>query len=78
MSVDRLDDLSNYTAMTTDDWTFIREQAAAFGVTDAALYKWRQRGVPHRYRLPLVEAAQAAGRDVPQFEPPANADREAA
>ena len=29
--------------------------APTLGVKAAALKKWRQRGVPHRWRLPLME-----------------------
>jgi hypothetical protein len=68
MSVDTLDDLSNYSRMTNEDWQFIRHRAAAIGVSEAALYKWRQRGVPHRYRMALAEAARDAGRPVPTFD----------
>jgi hypothetical protein len=33
------------------------------GVSSEALRKWRFRGhVPHKWRIPLIEAAQAAGR----------------
>lgn len=40
----------------------ILELAVARGVTANALKKWRKRGkVPHKYRLPLIEAAQKKG-----------------
>lgn len=36
--------------------------AVAHGVTADSLKKWRKRGkVPHKYRLPLLEAAQKKG-----------------
>jgi len=36
------------------------------GVSSEALRKWRFRGhVPHKWRIPLIEAAQATGRFIP-------------
>ena len=54
--------------MTHDPWQFIRRQATAMGVSDAAIYKWRKRGIPHRYRLPLLQRAAASGVSI-QFDP---------
>lgn len=40
----------------------IDKLAAARGVTVAARQKWRERGaVPHRWRIPLLQDAVAAG-----------------
>lgn len=42
-------------------WTFIEKTAARdHEVTEIALRKWRVRGVPHRFRLPIMQAATAA------------------
>lgn len=43
-------------------WETIDRLGANLGVGDEARRKWRERGsVPHRWRLPLMEAAFAAG-----------------
>jgi hypothetical protein len=36
------------------DWTIVDRAAEALGVTKDSLKKWRQRGVPHRWRIPLI------------------------
>lgn len=41
-------------------WTFIEKTALAHGAKEVALRKWRERGVPHRFRLPIMQAATAA------------------
>lgn len=42
--------------------TTLVELAGRIGVTANSLKKWRNRGkVPHKYRLPLLEAAQKNG-----------------
>ena len=52
-------------------WETIDELAKRMGVGDHARHKWRQRGVPHRYRLPLLERAQQLGKTLTKddFEP---------
>jgi len=48
------------------DWDFINSLAKAQGVSAEARKKWRQRGsVPHRWRLPLLIAANRMGRTIP-------------
>lgn len=41
----------------SDQWAFIATEAAALGVGPSALEKWRTRGVPYRWRLPLLDRA---------------------
>lgn len=50
-------------AMETD--ALIAGLAKDLGVKDAALKKWRQRGVPHRWRLPLLREAARRGVTLP-------------
>lgn len=41
-------------------WQFIETVAAEMGAKEEARRKWRERGrVPHRWRLPIMEAARA-------------------
>lgn len=49
--------------MENDD--LLRELAKELGVTPAAMKKWRQRGVPHRWRLPLLRKAEERGVALP-------------
>jgi hypothetical protein len=44
-----------------DQWLFIERRAAELGVSAEALRKWRERTVPHKYRLGLIRDAAAAG-----------------
>lgn len=58
--------------------TIIDECAKALGASEAARKKWRQRGVPHRWRLPIIELAAARGvelcsADFERVRPPAGA-----
>lgn len=47
----------------------IHRIASTLGVSRYSLIKWRQRGVPHKWRIPIMAAA--AGAIVPQdFEHP--------
>jgi hypothetical protein len=39
-------------------WELIERLALEMGVTKVALDKWRIRGVPYRFHLPLIRAAQ--------------------
>lgn len=43
------------------DWDFIREAAIALGVKPNNAKQWRLTGVPHKYRIALLEAADRAG-----------------
>src|SRR5215472_14973526 len=43
------------------EWDFIEQAAHRLGVGDEALRKWRVRGVPGRWRLPIAELAAAGG-----------------
>ena len=58
----------------------IDDIAKELGVTAAARKKWRQRGVPHRWRLPIMRAAAGRGVVVPDsaFEAPDRPDEVAA
>ncbi len=42
-------------------WSIIESLAAEEGISEAALAKWRQRGVPHRFRLPFMTKAAERG-----------------
>ena len=42
-------------------WDFIERAAAILGIADEAVRKWRVRGVPGKYRLPIVQLAQRRG-----------------
>jgi len=44
-----------------DQWAFIESVARNLGVTHGTLMKWRIRGVPGKYRLPIVDEALAQG-----------------
>jgi hypothetical protein len=46
-------------AMETD--ALIDSLAKDLGVTAGTRKKWRQRGVPHRWRLPIIELAANRG-----------------
>lgn len=52
---------------TASHWHFIEAKAAELGVGAEAIRKWRERGkVPDRWRLPLLDAADADGRQLPR------------
>lgn len=44
-----------------DTEALIDRLAEELGVTPVARKKWRQRGVPHRWRLPIIERAAREG-----------------
>jgi hypothetical protein len=44
-----------------DQWSFIENTARALGVKTEALRKWRIRGVPAAYRLPIADEATRSG-----------------
>lgn len=44
-----------------DTETVIIRLAKELGASVAARKKWRQRGVPHRWRLPIIEHARRQG-----------------
>lgn len=48
-----------------DAWQLINRLGADLGAKPAARLKWRQRGVPHKWRIPLLQAAEAAGEHIP-------------
>lgn len=54
----------------------VAEIAVELGAKPEALKKWRQRGVPHRMRLPIVRVAKERGIDLPDeaFDPVAPRD----
>jgi 4-hydroxyphenylacetate 3-monooxygenase len=43
-------------------WEFIEEAAHSLGISAETVRKWRVRGVPGRFRLPIVEFASRHGR----------------
>jgi 4-hydroxyphenylacetate 3-monooxygenase len=43
------------------EWDFIERAAAAFGVTAEAVRKWRVRGVPGKYRVPIMQLGERQG-----------------
>src|SRR5271165_1734483 len=45
-------------------WEFIEEAAHMLGIAAETVRKWRVRGVPGRYRLPIVQLANRHGRQV--------------
>src|SRR5271170_1315065 len=45
-------------------WDFIEQAAQSLGIAADAVRKWRVRGVPGRYRLPITQLAQSQGRQV--------------
>lgn len=45
----------------TLDWHLIERLAADRGVKAETLKKWRQRGIPSRWRLVFIEEAKSAG-----------------
>ena len=63
--------------MTDATWGKIKEIALALGLTRNNVRHWPNRGVPHRYRLAIIELAQEQGIALTSadFEP---ADEEAA
>ncbi|MGB0854884.1 MAG: hypothetical protein ACPGSI_16430 [Pikeienuella sp.] len=49
----------------------IEPMAREMGVSAVAVEKWRERGVPHKWRLPLLDEAEKRGIDIDRawFEP---------
>jgi 4-hydroxyphenylacetate 3-monooxygenase len=45
-------------------WDFIEQAAHSLGIAAEALRKWRVRGVPGRYRLPITRLAESQGRRI--------------
>lgn len=48
-----------------DYWPIIRELGAAQGVAGNTLKQWRRRGVPGKFRLPIVRDAAGRGIVIP-------------
>jgi hypothetical protein len=46
------------------DWPLIVRIAMAHGVRAGAIKKWRQRGVPYKWRLVIIAAAGAEGVEI--------------
>jgi hypothetical protein len=44
-----------------DQWEFIEKAATDLGIDTEAIRKWRVRGVPHQWRLAIVDAAEDRG-----------------
>lgn len=57
-------------------WETIDELAKGMGVRDYARLKWRTRGVPHRYRIPLLDEAERLGKTLSKndFNAPIHAE----
>ena len=61
-------------------WAYIERRAKERGVSVDALRKWRERGVPHKERLPLLRDAASAGitlDDDTFIQPPAKSSEAA-
>ena len=51
-----MDDLSNYKVMASNlTWKLVDDTAAEIGVSQEARLKWRQRGVPPKWRIGILE-----------------------
>jgi hypothetical protein len=50
---------------TTATWAIIDRIASELGILRETRKKWRQRGVPHRWRLPILQKANDAGETIP-------------
>ena len=48
----------------SDPRKIIRSLGKELGANDEAIKKWFQRGVAHRWRLPIVQLAQSKGIEV--------------
>ncbi len=46
------------------EWDFIEQAAQSLGIAAEAVRKWRLRGVPGKYRLPITQLAESQGRQV--------------
>ncbi len=59
-----------------DPWPLIDQLAEEMGVSAEARRKWQYRGVPHRWRMPLMAAAKAKHRkiDPNAFDKPPRAE----
>lgn len=47
-----------------DRWKLIERLATEMGVSSFAIEKWRKRGVPYRFHLPLLRAAARIGESL--------------
>lgn len=56
--------------MDETPWEFIERFARENKVADEAIRKWRVRGVPHRWRLPIASAAGPEFRVAAFDDPP--------
>lgn len=45
----------------TDKWKLIDRLGTELGASFSARQKWRQHGVPHKYRIDMIELAQREG-----------------
>ena len=56
----------------SEQWEFIEKAALDIGVEAEAFRKWRVRGVPHQWRLPIVDTALRQGfiLDRDEFDTP--------
>lgn len=54
--LDSLDELSNHRGMEPNlTWRLVDDTAAELGVNPEARLKWRQRGVPPKWRIRILE-----------------------
>lgn len=58
--------VAHFAPMKVDSWEIVELLARELGVTTGQLRIWRQRAVPHRYRLPIADLARKRKLD---FDP---------
>lgn len=51
-----------------DKWSLIRELAASLGAKPETVKKWRQRGIPPGWLLPLRDAARERAAELSEQE----------
>ena len=58
-----MDDVSNHSDMApnTLTWQLVDETGAELGAAQSARLKWRQRGVPSKWRIDIVQALMSRG-----------------
>ena len=71
-----MDNLSTLHFMSENKRKLIDQIGAELGASDAARAKWPQRGVPHKWRLPIMQKAAERGMSitVSDFATPAPAE----
>ena len=59
-----MDNLSTLHFMSENKRKLIDQIGAELGASDAARAKWSQRGVPHKWRLPIMQKAAERGLSI--------------